>query len=328
EEIAYWRESAYALRHQLDSKELELAEYMAESSELETELEGEIKRVEAANAELRAKNERYKFDIAELKEKYQTAQLKAGEDLASIERELQFVRSQQEFFKSRTRELEQDNDDLERDGRAAKSSMMAMETRLSRAVEENAHLQGEVETKNMLVDEVQRLKDELKDLNLELNIVRCRNSRTALPAGALSKSSAYVTDTGSCENRVQMAHDIMSKVKNLESRLVSARTKVAPLVNSSSQYAALNPHSSRSRTMSTPKATALFASGVASGAGDSLQRPATLRPRGTSRPAESRIPTSSLLESRMEKTRILRESFRKTLDESSRMQQQQRGPAA
>ncbi|KAJ2714124.1 hypothetical protein H4R19_001887, partial [Coemansia spiralis] len=85
-------------------------------------------------------------------------------------------------------------------------------------------------------------------------------------------------------------------------------------------------------------ASALFVSGAASNAGDSLQRPTALRPRGASRPVETRIPPSSLLESRMERTRILRESFRKTLDESTRQppqqppQQQhalpQRGPAA
>ncbi|KAJ2681465.1 NADH:ubiquinone oxidoreductase, partial [Coemansia spiralis] len=258
EELAYWRNSAYALRDQLESKELELAEYMAESSELEAELESEIKRVEVANAELRAKNERYKFEIAELKEKYQTAQLKAGEDLASIERELQFVRSQQEFYKSRTRELEQDNDDLERNERMAKSSLQVMETRLSRAVEENSHLQGEVETKRMLADEVQRLKDELKDLNLELNIVRSRNSRAVPQSVGLSKSSAHVTDGANGENPTRMVHDIMSRVKDLETRLAGARSKVAPLVTASNQYATLNGRTARNRTVSTPKASALF----------------------------------------------------------------------
>ncbi|KAJ1726475.1 NADH:ubiquinone oxidoreductase [Coemansia biformis] len=323
EELAYWRNASYALRDQLENKEVELAEYMAESSELEAELESEIKRVEAANAELRAKNERYKFEIAELKEKYQSAQLKAGEDLESIERELQFVRSQQEYYKSRTRELEQDNDDLERNERAAKSTLQAMETRLSRAMEENSHLLGEAETKKMLADEVQRLKDELKDLNLELNIVRSRNSRAVPQSAGMSKSSANVVDAGNGENPARMVHDIMSRVKDLETRLAGTRTKVTPMIIANNQSATLNARSTRNRTISTPKSSSLFVSGATSSTGDSLQRPTALRSRGISRPPESMIPSSSLLESRMEKTRILRESFRKTMDETVRQQQQQ-----
>ncbi|KAI8319018.1 coiled-coil region of Nudel, partial [Martensiomyces pterosporus] len=177
EEIAYWRDATMDLRDRLMDKELELEDFQVQSAELEAELEAEIERLDAVNTELRAKNEKYKFEVENLKEKYQKAQLKAGEDLASIERELQFVRSQQEYYKSRTRELEQDNDDLERNERAAKSSLQDMECRLSRAVEQNTHLMGEVQAKKMLVDEVQRLKDELKDLNLELNVVRSRSSR-------------------------------------------------------------------------------------------------------------------------------------------------------
>ncbi|KAJ2340008.1 NADH:ubiquinone oxidoreductase, partial [Coemansia sp. RSA 2671] len=168
-ELEYWRQTTFILRDRLMDKEDALADFQVQSAELEMELEKEISRLEATNSELRAKYDKCNFDLEGLKEKYQRAQLKAGEDLASIERELQFVRSQQEFYKSRTRELEQDNDDLERNERAAKSSMQAMEGRLNRAIEQNSHLMGEVQTKKILVDEVQRLKDELKDLNLELN---------------------------------------------------------------------------------------------------------------------------------------------------------------
>ncbi|KAJ2780124.1 NADH:ubiquinone oxidoreductase [Coemansia javaensis] len=365
EEIEYWRNATYALRDQLERKEMEMAEYVAESSELEAELENEIKRVEAANKELRAKNERYKHDIAGLKEKYQAAQLKAGEDLASIERELQFVRSQQEYYKSRTRDLEQDNDDLERNERAAKSSLQVMETRLSRAMEENSQLLGEVETKKMLVDEVQRLKDELKDLNLELNIVRSRNSRAVPQSAGLSKSSANVVDhaggsggSGS-ENPARMVHDIMSRVKDLETRLAGARTKVTPLIGASGQYAS---RISRGRAVTTPRAPTLLPSSTSSssatvaatgiftagggggggggsnsgGLGRDSMLPATvaMRARGASRPGgESRIPAGSLIESRMERTRVLRESIRKTLDEATRQQSHQqavpqRGPVA
>ncbi|KAJ2334924.1 NADH:ubiquinone oxidoreductase, partial [Coemansia sp. RSA 2673] len=121
DELEYWRNTTFNLRDHLMDREDALADFQVQSAELEMELEKEISRLEATNSELRAKYDKCNFDLESLKEKYQRAQLKAGEDLASIERELQFVRSQQEFYKSRTRELEQDNDDLERNERAAKS---------------------------------------------------------------------------------------------------------------------------------------------------------------------------------------------------------------
>ncbi|KAJ2476887.1 NADH:ubiquinone oxidoreductase, partial [Coemansia sp. RSA 2320] len=209
EEIEYWRNTTLNLRDRLMDREDALADFQVQSAELEMELEKEISRLEATNSEVRAKYDRCHFELESLKEKYQRAQLKAGEDLASIERELQFVRSQQEFYKSRTRELEQDNDDLERNERAAKSSLQAMEGRLTRAMEQNSHLMGEVQTKKILVDEVQRLKDELKDLNLELNVVRGRNSRVVPQTGGLLRTSA--NGDRSSEDSARVVNDIMSR---------------------------------------------------------------------------------------------------------------------
>ncbi|KAI9506651.1 NADH:ubiquinone oxidoreductase [Coemansia spiralis] len=329
EELEYWRNQTFDLRELLLDKEMEIESFKADSLELDTELEKEIKRLEAVNAELRSKNEKYKFDIKELKEKYQKAQLKAGEDLQSIERELQFVRSQQEYYRSRTRELEQNNDDLERNERMTKSTLQAMECRLSQAVEENSVLLGEVEAKKMLVDEVQRLKDELKDLNLELNVVRSRNSRAVPQNPGLSKSTANVDASG--ENPARVVHDIMSRVKDLESRIAGARTKVTPLIGASGQYATLHSRIARSRTIASPKSAATVFSNGSAGNGsnvDSLQKLASMRKLSSVKPGESRIGSSSLLESRLEKSRLMRESMRRNIDETAKQQTvPQRRPA-
>ncbi|KAJ1720497.1 NADH:ubiquinone oxidoreductase [Coemansia erecta] len=306
---------AMDMRERYMDKELELEEFQVQSGELEAELESEIARLESALAELRARNEKYKHDIEDLKEKYQRVQLKAGEDLASIERELQFVRSQQEYYKSRTRDLEQTNDDLERNERAAKSSLQAMECKLSRAVEENTHLMGEVNTKKVLVDEVQRLKDELKDLNLELNVVRSRNSRAVPQSSGMSKSTANA-DFGGGENPALMVHNIMSRVKDLESRLAGARTKVTPLIGANGQYATLHSRITRGRNIANPK-TGSTASG------DLPQKSATVRGFSSVSNGESRISGSSLADSRMERTRAMQEIMRKRKEEEALRQQQQ-----
>ncbi|KAJ2542745.1 NADH:ubiquinone oxidoreductase [Coemansia sp. RSA 1853] len=316
EEIAFWREVAMDARTQLEDKDIELAEHQLQSSELEAELEQEIRHLEKANTDLRTKNERLKYELEELKRKYHAVELKSGKELESIERELHYVRSQQELYQSRTRELEQDNDDLERERRAANSTMRSMELRLSQAQETNSKMLGEVEAKKLLADEVQRLKDEVRDMNLELNIARSRSSRGPQPG--LSKSSANV-DSG--DNPSRVVHDIMNRVKDLESRLAGARNKVTPLIGDSGQYATLRSRVTRNRTVSTPKAASLFASGSSamSGAETMMRRPTN--PTSTRPPInESRIPTSSLLESRRERSRILRESFRKGVDEVPRQQ--------
>ncbi|KAJ1901026.1 NADH:ubiquinone oxidoreductase [Kickxella alabastrina] len=332
DEIEYWRSEALNARQALEEKQYELDDYQLQSAELETELEQEIERMEATINELRSRNEKYRMDMAELKEKYQHSQLKAGEDLASIERELQFVRSQQEYYKSRTRDLEQTNDDLERNERAAKSSLQAMECRLSRAVEENSHLMGEVNTKKILVDEVQRLKDELKDLNLELNVVRSRSSRAVPQSGSsLSKSTANADFNG--ENPALMVHNIMTRVKDLESRLAGARTKVTPLIGAGGQYATMHSRIARTRNIANPKsAVALASNGGSNGAGagdhqqqqqqQQLQRPTALRSIAGAK-GETRISNTPSMESKLEQSRLQREAIRKRIEEKSMAHQQQ-----
>ncbi|KAJ2467672.1 NADH:ubiquinone oxidoreductase [Coemansia sp. RSA 2322] len=330
EEIEYWRNTTLNLRDRLMDREDALADFQVQSAELEMELEKEISRLEATNSEVRAKYDRCHFELESLKEKYQRAQLKAGEDLASIERELQFVRSQQEFYKSRTRELEQDNDDLERNERAAKSSLQAMEGRLTRAMEQNSHLMGEVQTKKILVDEVQRLKDELKDLNLELNVVRGRNSRVVPQTGGLLRTSA--NGDRSSEDSARVVNDIMSRVKDLESRLAGARTKVTPLLNASSQqqYATVHARAVRSRPIANLKPPLSYANG-SNGSGGSFggggasyehvqSMPPPPRTLSSAKVDEMRAPSGSLIQSRLERARLARETTMRQFDEHGKQQ--------
>ncbi|KAJ1678306.1 NADH:ubiquinone oxidoreductase [Spiromyces aspiralis] len=240
EEAEYWKKAAMEARERLSETENELIEFQNQSSEFEAELEAEIKRLEEANARLRRKFEVAQSAADEWKEKYQNSQLKANDMLKSVERELEYVKSQQEYYKSRTRELEQDNDDLERNERVAKMSLQDTEVRLNQMIEKNNSLMSEVEAKKLLAEEVQRLKDELKDLNLELNVVRSRQTRLPPRAAAASMGatagsllSKSTTNLDGTDNPVRMVHDIMSRVKDLEGRLAGARTMVMPLIQTS-----------------------------------------------------------------------------------------------
>ncbi|KAJ1985179.1 NADH:ubiquinone oxidoreductase [Dimargaris verticillata] len=258
-EIAYWKDQYKAMRDRADAVELDMLEFQEQSAELEKELEGEVERLENSCQELKHRNQKYIMEAEEWKMKYYDAKKEMNHSLMSVTRELDFVKTQQEKYKSRTRELEQDNDDLERFERAARSSLRDMESRYSRALERTVALEAEVEEKNQLLIEVQRLKDELKDLNLELNLLRSRQKKAAeanggaascLPPanaatapnsaiprpgrsrpslGAASVSNSIAGGDG-MDSPVQMVQNIMGRVKDLETRLASCRTMVSPLL--------------------------------------------------------------------------------------------------
>lgn len=68
------------------------------------------------------------------------------------------------------RELEQANDDLERAKRATIMSLEDFEQRMNQVIERNAFLESELDEKENLLESVQRLKDEARDLRQELAV--------------------------------------------------------------------------------------------------------------------------------------------------------------
>ncbi|RUS22899.1 hypothetical protein BC937DRAFT_95257 [Endogone sp. FLAS-F59071] len=97
--------------------------------------------------------------------------------MMQMQREIDILKATEEKFKQKTLELELDNDDLERTERAAKSSLLDLEMKYNKAIERNVILENEMSAKDQLVEEVQRLKDELRDTNLELAILRERTGK-------------------------------------------------------------------------------------------------------------------------------------------------------
>ena len=69
------------------------------------------------------------------------------------------------------RELEQQNDDLERVKRSTLASLEDFEGRMNAAIERNAFLESELDEKESLKMAVQRLKDETRDLRSELKVL-------------------------------------------------------------------------------------------------------------------------------------------------------------
>merc|ERR1711887_95670 len=79
------------------------------------------------------------------------------------------------------RELEQQNDDLERVKRSTLASLEDFEGRMNAAIERNAFLESELDEKENLKMAVQRLKDETRDLRSELKVLNPQVSEDEEP---------------------------------------------------------------------------------------------------------------------------------------------------
>ena len=80
----------------------------------------------------------------------------------SLQRELDTLRKEYQQIKVQLRELEMGNDDLERNERAASSSLADVEAKYAKVLEEKILLEHELLDKANVEEESQRLRDEVR----------------------------------------------------------------------------------------------------------------------------------------------------------------------
>merc|ERR1719147_498510 len=98
-----------------------------------------------------------------------------------LETELSEIKGIKEKLHKYVRELEQQNDDLERAKRSTLVSLEDFEGRMNAAIERNAFLESELDEKENLKMAVQRLKDETRDLRSELKVLNPQVSEDEEP---------------------------------------------------------------------------------------------------------------------------------------------------
>lgn len=192
EELEYWREQA--ARHQQSAEEAqeELQEFQQMSRDYEVELETELKQCEARNRELLAANNRLRMELENYKEKYETQHSEAYRQISSLEGDLAETTAIRDQLHKYIRELEQANDDLERTKRATIMSLEDFEQRMNQVIERNAFLESELDEKENLLESVQRLKDEARDLRQELAVQQKQQVQDRKPSlsGAVKEPSS------------------------------------------------------------------------------------------------------------------------------------------
>ncbi|KAJ7103408.1 hypothetical protein B0H15DRAFT_812150 [Mycena belliarum] len=167
-----WREKYNEVADMLAETRNELDEFQVASKELEAELEAELQRTEKSQQDLKVKVARAETERDEWKSKFMSLQTNHNTTTTTLQRELDKLRQEHQQSKVQLRELEMGNDDLERNERAVSSSLADIESKYSRALEEKILLEHELLDKANLEEECQRLKDELRDANVEISILQ------------------------------------------------------------------------------------------------------------------------------------------------------------
>nr|XP_020451648.1 nuclear distribution protein nudE homolog 1 isoform X2 [Monopterus albus] len=260
EELDFWKEQAERHQQRADEAQEELQEFQQMSRDYEAELETELKQCEGRNKELLLNNNRLRLELESIKEKFEAQHSDAFRHISALEEELAQTKAVRDHLQKYIRELEQSNDDLERTKRATIMSLEDFEQRMNQVIERNAFLESELDEKENLLESVQRLKDEARDLRQEL-AVRQKERR---PSSSLGKDadrpdlpcpstgnpcipgtpsrplSSFVTPPASSIRRgdglmgtplttsarisaLNIVGELLRKVGNLESKLASCR---------------------------------------------------------------------------------------------------------
>ncbi|KAJ8084138.1 NADH:ubiquinone oxidoreductase [Marasmius tenuissimus] len=209
-----WRGKYEEVAEMLAETRAELDEFHTASKELEAELENELQRTEKAQQDLKVKAARAETEKDEWKSKFMSLQTTHNSTTTSLQRELDKLRQEHQKLKVQFRELEMGNDDLERTERAVSSSLADVEAKYSRALEEKILLEHELFDKANVEEQCQRLKDELRDANAEVSILK---DQLAARVASSSQTSLQSKSLPSDENLLSTPAPSDLQLSELES---------------------------------------------------------------------------------------------------------------
>ncbi|KZO90305.1 hypothetical protein CALVIDRAFT_542788 [Calocera viscosa TUFC12733] len=169
-----WRRMCIEKQSLLEETTEELGEFRVTSAEIEHEMDKELKEKEKTVTNLTVRLGKVELERDDWKSKFMKLQATFNTTTNSLQRELDSFRKMTTEYKTQVRELEMGNDDLERNERYAMSSLAEMEEKFNRATEEKIMLEHELMSKAAQEEEMQRLRDELRDVNLEVAIMKDR----------------------------------------------------------------------------------------------------------------------------------------------------------
>lgn len=251
ESIEYWKAKYEDLNNQYD-------EYQKESSDLEHELELQLKQSEERIKDYENKNNRLHIDNETLKNRLNEVNTSTHRQISQLQEDLAKSNAVKEEMHKYIRELEQKNDDLERTNRCAMFSLAEFEAKINEALERNAILESELDEKDELAETVQRLRDESRDLRQELAVRQKKeynfisspissneqqqtvpNHNNSIKTFNDSQTAAASSETNNQQQTPQLSlksstrntalnyvGDVLRKITSMESKLLASRNFV------------------------------------------------------------------------------------------------------
>ena len=215
EEARFWRlESTKWEKAAQDAKE-ELDEFQEGSRELENELEAQLEQAEKKIKELKSQSNILEVETEQMKIKHEQVNKDLIRQINELMTDLTQIKGRNEYLEKNVRQLEQQNDDLEREKRINLASLEDLQGQLNAAVERNAFLESELEEKFCLKMSFQRLKDEARDLRSELLVLN-QNKKTKTEK---DEADAMVTEE-KIDKEVELSGD---KAVNMENQSLLVR---------------------------------------------------------------------------------------------------------
>ena len=250
EESAFWKSQAEDYRRRYDETAEELEEFQISSRELEAELEAQLEQAETKVRELTSAHQRLQMEYDAVIDRNREIQTESHRQINSLADDLGSISKSKEDLYTYVRELEMSNDALENSKRQTISTLEDFEQRLNLALERNAYLENELEEKDQLQGTIQRLKDEARDLRLEMTLKKTRSpSSVSLPL-----REAPVGGGGGGVGEEEDSRTNASATK--EGSGLTSSTAVAPVLNGTHENSS-SPSSSRSPSLSTSSVHAL-----------------------------------------------------------------------
>ncbi|XP_045427227.1 nuclear distribution protein nudE homolog 1 isoform X2 [Pipistrellus kuhlii] len=203
----YWKDLAMTYKQRAENTQEELREFQEGSREYEAELETQLQQIETRNRDLLSENNRLRMELETIKEKFETQHSEGYRQISALEDDLAQTKAIKDQLQKYIRELEQANDDLERAKRATIMSLEDFEQRLNQAIERNAFLESELDEKENLLESVQRLKDEARDLRQELAVQQKQEKpRTPMPSSVAAERTDIAVQATSSVPSTPVAH--------------------------------------------------------------------------------------------------------------------------
>ncbi|OAF68668.1 Nuclear distribution protein nudE [Intoshia linei] len=166
--IEYWKNHAEMMENNFNNLKNEYESFAKENEEYNAILEAELNDTNNEIKRLSEDNKRLKNNIDEIRSEYNQRYVDNQTTINQLTQNLETVKILHLNLENTLRTQEQSVDDYEMDKRTMITSLENFEYKLTVSLEKNAFLEGELVDKEKLTQNVQRLKDEIKDLRDEL----------------------------------------------------------------------------------------------------------------------------------------------------------------